>query len=127
EYLYQEQVEFLVGEQEQRKLVFASPSEELAAPCARQLTVALQQTVEPAALVDLDRHRDADFVFASFADMRDAMTAAPGSDVRGLVVHLNADALERIVRLMDDATLGLVARSEQAVPHLIHVIRQEIG
>ena len=125
EYLFQEQAELLAGDGEERKLGFTSASLELATPCARQLTAALQRPVEAASLLDLDRHSDADFICASFTDVRGVMAAAPRADVRGVVVHLNPDALERIVRLMDDETLGLVARSDEAIPHLIQLIREQ--
>lgn len=127
EYLFQEQVEFVSGEQEQRKLLFAAPSLEVAEMCASQVSAAFQQPVEAATIDALPQHGDADFIFAAFEHVRKIMALAPRADVRGLVVHLNAEALERIVRLMDEDTLCVVARTEQAVPSLIAAVRAEAG
>ena len=127
EYLFQEQLAYVAGEPEDRKLVFAGPSEELSEPCANQVAAAIQQSVEPVGLSAVSQHLDADFIFAAFEHVRKIMSAAPRADVRGLVVHLNAEALERVVRLREEDTLGVVARVETSVPPLIQSIRTEAG
>lgn len=127
EYLVQEQLAFVTSGHDERKLVFAAPAFELADLCATQLSQALRQSVEAAALDALDDHADADFIFTSFADVRTAMIRAPRADVRGVAVHLNAESLERIVRLMDDDTLGVVTRGDESIPILLQAIRVQSG
>ena len=127
EYLFQEQFELVAVEQEDRKLLFAAPSQELAELCATQLSGAFQQLVEGVPIDALSEHSDADFVFASFEHVRRVMSGAPRADVRGLVVHLNGDALERIVRLMEDDTLGLIARTPEALASLMTAVRTDAG
>ncbi len=127
EYLVQEQLNYVAGEHDVRKFVFAAQVLEVADQCAAQLGSAFRQTVEAATLDAISSHSDADFVFASFPDVQQAMNLAPRSDVRGVSVHLNVDALERIVRLMNDDTLGVVSRTSEAIPYLLQAIRAESG
>lgn len=127
EYLFQEQAEEALAHHEERKLVFASPALEMAELCAEQLSAALQRPVEASALSRLEHHSDADFILAPYQHVRTAMAAAPRADVRGLVVHLNGEALEEIVRLYDEDTLGVVTRRDEAVRPLVSAIRAESG
>ncbi|HEX7072127.1 MAG TPA: GntR family transcriptional regulator, partial [Rhodothermales bacterium] len=125
DYLFQEQIELVTAGQDERTLLFAAPSLELAELCAAQVGHVLQRSVEAVSIDGLARHGDVDVVYSSFEHVRRVMAAAPRADVQGVVVHLNPDALERIVRLLEDETLGLVARAEESVPALIEAVRAE--
>ena len=127
EYLFQEQSEEILTGHQEYKLVFVAPAMELAEACAEQVSAALQQPVEAATLETLERHADADVVLAPYDFVRRVMAGGSRADVRGLVVHLNASALDRVARLLDDDTLGIVTRREEAVGPLVHAIRAEAG
>lgn len=128
EYLMQEQLALLEGAAAERKLLLAAPSREIAYLCAEQVSRALQQPVEGATLQELARHRDADFVFVAYAQMRAAMDlAGPRADVLGFVAYLSPEALERVVRLLPDQTLGIVTRHADAIQPLMKEIREATG
>jgi GntR family transcriptional regulator len=127
EYLFQEQFALLEGGPERHKLVFAAPFREMAELCAEQLAAALQQPVEPVVLEHLERHRDADYLLARYADLRQAMTLVPRADALGVVTHLNPEALEQIVRLLPHQTLGIVTRFADAIPPLMSELRALTG
>lgn len=127
EYLFQEQMDLAAVEADQRKLLFIGPALELATLCAHQLSEALRQPVDAATLGDVVQHGDADFLFASFEHVQSVMARAPRADVRGVVVDLNHEALEKIVRLLPEETLGVVTRTDAAVAPLVQKIRGEAG
>lgn len=127
EYLYQEQMELLTQDGQEGKLIFAGLSLELAALCAQQLAETLHRSVDAVRLGELSRHQDADFIFAAYDHVRGAMDQAPRADVRGVSVHLNEEALERVTRLLDEHTLCIVSLDDDSIPPLVDAVRAEAG
>ena len=127
EYLFQEQLEMLTGQRQGHKLVFAATSREMAALCAEQIATGLQQAIEPASLVDLGLHQDADYVLTRFAEVRQVMEAVPRADVQGVVVFLAQEALEQVARLLPHQTLGVVTRYSDAIQPLTTELRTQTG
>ncbi len=127
EYLFQEQLEMLTGERPGHKLIFAGRSREMAALCAEQIAMGLQQAIEPVALGDLEMHQDADFVLTRFAEVQHVMEVLPRTDVLGVVVFLAPEALEQVARLLPHQTLGVVTRYSDAIPPLTSELRAQTG
>ena len=125
EYLFQEQFDTLAGEKLDPKVVFAAPYREMATLCAEQLSVGLQQPIEPVPLADLDRHQDADYVVTRFAELRQVMKAVPRADALGVHTHLTPEALAKVARLLPHQTLGLVTRFDDAIPPLMAELRAQ--
>lgn len=123
EYLFQEQSSLLEGAGPGHKLVAVLPSREMADLCAAQITYLLQQEVIAATPGDLTRHTEADFVFAPYPLMKDVMAQLPRADVIGIVTYLQQEALDRIARLLDDETLGVVTKFADAIQPLTAEIR----
>lgn len=123
EYLFQEQLALLDTGSSNIKLVAAFPYREMAALCAEELEHHIQQPVHPATLDELGRHHDADYAVTPFAHMKEVMQALPRADVIGIYTHLSPDALERIARLLDTQTLGVITRYPDAIPPLTAEIR----
>ncbi len=125
EYLFQEQFDTLAGERHGHKVIFAAPYREMAALCAEQLALGLQQPIEPVTLDHLDQHQDADYVLTRFAELRRVMEAVPRADVLGVHTHLKPEALAKVARLLPHQTLGLVTRYGDAVPPLMAELRAQ--
>lgn len=127
DYLFQEQLALLEGASTRYKLVVVAPFREMAEVCAEQVRMNLQQPVDAAALPDLARHQDADYIFATLPQLRAAMAAVPKADVRGIVCYLRPEAMEQAARLMDTQTLGVVTRHADAVAPLLDLLRATTG
>ena len=127
EYLVQEQAALLEGAGTRHKLLVVAPFREMAESCAEQLKLNLQQPVDAAVPSELGRHQDADYVFATFELLREAMARVPQADVRGLAVHVRPEALEAAARLLEAQSLGLVTRHADAVAPLLALLRAQTG
>ena len=127
EYLFQEQLDMLTGERQGYKLVFAGTFRELATLCAEQITLGLQQAIEPITLDDLPHHQDADVVLTRFAEVRNVMEVLPRADVLGITVVLTPEALDQVARLLPHQTLALVTRYGDAIQPLSVELRTQTG
>ena len=127
DYLFQEQASLLDHASTTRKLIATGPHPELIAVCADQIGTSLQRTVTPVPQDRLERHQDADFVFAPFDILKSVMNAVPRADTLGFVTHLPSEALEHVARLLTDETLGLVTRQADTIQPLMQQIRAATG
>jgi len=123
ESLIQEQSALLDHLSVQQKLVLTGTCSEINELCADQVSHALQQPVRAVLLSKLDGHEDAEFVFAPYSNLSTAMHAVPRADVIGFATHLPASVLERVSRLTDRETLGLITRDHETIPPLSNQIR----
>lgn len=124
EYLFQEQASLLDHASLERKLVVVGPHAEINKLCAEQVSAALQRNVRAVLLSQLDRHEDADYIFTPFSHLDCVMRAVPRADTLGFVTHLRASALEKVARLREHDTLGLVTRYRDTIPSLSSTLRQ---
>lgn len=127
EHLVQEQANLLEHAGTSRKLIATGPHQEINALCAEQIGTALQRTVTALPFNQLDRHQDADFVFVPFTLLSTAMNTVPRADILGFVTHLPSEALERVARLLEQETLGLVTRESDTIQPLMRQIRADTG
>lgn len=127
EYLVQEQMALLEGSGTRYKLVVVAAFRELAEICAEQIKLNVQQPVEAATIDEFHRHRDADYVVTTYDHLRDVMTQVPRADVLGMVTYLRPDVLEKVSRLLEGQTLGIVTRDADAIPHLMGLLRALTG
>lgn len=123
ESLIQEQTTLLDHLSIERKLLLTGTCLEISELCAEQVSHTLQQPVRTVLLSKLAEHEDADFVFAPYGNLNTAMHAVPRADVIGFTTHLPAPVLERVSRLTDRETLGLITRDHEAIPPLSNQIR----
>lgn len=123
EALFQEQANLLDHAGLERKLIAVGTHPELNDAWAQQLSEALQQSVRPVPLSQLDRHQDADFAFTPHRHLTTVLEAIPRGDTLGFVTHPPASALERVVRLLDRETLGLVTRYQDTISPLSSTVR----
>ncbi len=127
DYLFQEQASLLDHASTTRKLIATGLHPEINAICAEQIATTLQRTVTPVPEDRLERHQDADFVFAPFERLQAVMNAVPRADTLGFVTHLPSETLERVARLLTDETLGLVTRQAETIQPLMQQIRRATG
>ena len=127
EYLFQEQLELVAEKWTAAKVIFAAPYRELAAPCARQISMALQVKVHPFRFDDLAEHVDADYAVTRFADLGRVMAHLPRADVVGVTVSFAPAGLARIARMLSHETLGLVTRFTEAIEPLTRDLRTATG
>jgi len=125
ESLFQEQSTLLDHAGVERKLIAVGPYSEVNAMCARQLSSALQQAVQPVSLAQLDRHQDADFAFTPYNYLTRVMERLPRGDTLGFVTHLPSQILERTARLLDREALGLVTRYRGTIPPVSEALRND--
>jgi GntR family transcriptional regulator len=125
ESLFQEQTNLLDHAGLERKLVCVGPFPELNAMWARQLSAALQRSVRPVALSQLDRHRDADYGFTPYPHLTQVLEHLPRGDTLGFVTHLSSSVLERTARLLDRQALGIVTRYRGSIPPLTDQLREQ--
>lgn len=123
EALFQEQATLLDHAGLERKLITVGTHPELNELWAEQLSEALQQTVRPVPLTQLDRHQDADFAFTPHRHLTDVLESIPRGDALGFVTHPPSAALERVVRLLDRDTLGLITRYQETISPVAEVVR----
>jgi GntR family transcriptional regulator len=125
ESLFQEQTNLLDHTGLERKLVCAGPFPELNAMWAQQLSSALQQSVRPVVLSQLDRHRDADYGFTPYPYLTQVLEHLPRGDTLGFVTQLPSSVLARTARLLDRQALGLVTRYRGSIPPLTDQLREQ--
>lgn len=125
ESLFQEQTTLLDHTGLERKLVCVGSFPELNAMWAQQLSTALQQSVRPVALSQLDRHRDADYGFTPYPYLTQVLEHLPRGDTLGFVTQLSSTVLERTARLLDRQALGLVTRYRGSIPPLTDQLREQ--
>jgi GntR family transcriptional regulator len=123
ESLFQEQANLLDHASVDRKLIVVGPHPELNQMLAEQLSVALQRAVRPVPLSQIDQHTDADFAFTAYTYLSQVLETLPQGDTLGFVTHLSASTLERVARLLDRETLGLVTRYRATIPPLSEALR----
>lgn len=123
ESLFEEQTTLLDHAGVERKLVTVGPYPEINAMCARQLSNALQQAVQPVALARLDKHKDADFAFTPYNYLTRVLKQLPRGDTLGYVTHLPSKILERVARLLDREALGVITRYRDTIPPISEQLR----
>ena len=123
ESLFQEQATLLDHASLERKLIVVGPHPELNQMLAEQLSAALQRAVRPVPLSQLGHHTDADFAFTPYNYLSRVLETLPRGDTLGFVTHLSAGILERVARLLDRETLGLVTRYRDTIPPLSEELR----
>lgn len=123
EYLFQEQVSLLDHASVDRKLILVGPYSEINDMCAEQIEDVLQRTVRAVPLSDVDRHEDADYIFTPYAHLDRVMRSVPRADTLGFVTHLATAVLEKVARLHEHDTLGLVTRYRDTIPPLSSELR----
>lgn len=125
ESLFQEQATLLDHAGLDRKLISVGPYPELNRMCADQLGTALQKTVLPVPLSQMERHKDAEYVFAPYSSLSEVLQTIPRADSIGFGTHLPSRVLERVARLREDETLGLIARYQDTIPPLSDDLRTD--
>lgn len=123
--LFQEQANLLDHAGLERKLIVLGPHPELNAMHAERLRSALQKTVRPVLLSQVEQHQDADFAFAPHQHLSHVLENLPRGDALGFGAHLPARLLDRVARLLDRETLGLVTRYRDTIPPLSEELRTE--
>jgi GntR family transcriptional regulator len=123
ESLFQEQATLLDHAGLERKLIVVGPHDELNRMCAEQLSTSLQKTVLPVSLSQIERHKDADFAFAPYPYLTQVLETLSRTDTMGFSTHLPSAVLERVARLRDRETLGLVTRYRDTIPPLTEDLR----
>jgi len=124
EAIMQEQVAQLDYVGFDRKLLVAGPHPEINVLWADQVSHRIQQPVRACTLDALSRHADADFVFTPYDHLHDAREQVPRADVLGFVTHLPQDVLDRVTRLAERSTVGLVTQHPSSVSPLAALLRQ---
>jgi GntR family transcriptional regulator len=125
ESLFQEQATLLDHAGLERKLITVGPHDELNRMCADQLGKALQKTVLPVPLAQMERHKDADFAFAPYPYLSKVLETLSRTDTLGFSTHLPSKVLESVARLRDHETLGLVTRYRDTIPPLSEDLRAD--
>lgn len=125
ESLFQEQATLLDHAGLERKLISVGPHAELNRMCADQLGNALQKTILPVPLSQIDRHKDADFALTPYPYLTNVLETLSRTDTLGFSTHLPADVLEAVTRLRDAETVGLVTRYQDTIPPLSEDLRSQ--
>ena len=125
ESLFQEQATLLDHAGLERKLITVGPHDELNRLCADQLGTALQKTILPVPLSQIERHKDADFAFTPYPYLTKVLETLSRTDTMGFVTHLPSQVLEAVARLRDEETLGLVTRYRDTIPPLSEGLRTD--
>jgi len=123
ESLFQEQATLLDHAGLERKLITVGPHDELNRMCADQLGTALQKTILPVPLSQMERHKDADFAFVPYPYLTDVLETLSRTDTMGFATHLPSKVLETVARLRDHETVGLVTRYRDTIPPLSEDLR----
>jgi len=123
ESLFQEQATLLDHAGLERKLITVGPHDELNRMCADQLGTALQKTILPVPLSQMERHRDADFAFSPYPYLTEVLETLSRTDTMGFATHLPSRVLETVARLREHETLGLVTRYRDTIPPLSEDLR----
>jgi GntR family transcriptional regulator len=123
ESLFQEQANMLDHASLERKLVVVGPHAELNSTYAEHISSSLQQAVRPVPLSQIEQHQDADFAFTPHPYVTRVLESIPRGDTVGFVAHLPSPILDRVARLLDRETLGLVTRYRETIPPLSEELR----
>lgn len=123
ESLFQEQANLLDHSSLERKLIVVGPHPELNSAYAEHISSSLQQAVRPVPLSQLERHQDANFAFTPHQYLTRVLENLPRGDTIGFVTHLPSRILDRVARLLDRETLGLVTRYRETIPPLTEELR----
>ena len=124
ESLFQEQATLLDHAGLERKLITVGPHDELNRMYADQLGTALQKTILPVPLPQMERHKDADFAFSPYPYLTKVLETLSRTDTMGFGTHLSSKILETVARLRNHETLGLVTRYRDTIPPLSEDLRQ---
>ena len=127
QYLIEEQLSLLENESIHSKIVFVAAYREFAEEGADMLTRALQQHVMPSTPNAGSFDPDTDIVVAETSFLSRAMQLFPRSDGIGIVSFPSAKAMDRIARLLNNDTLGLVTYRTDTISHLISYIQKQTG
>jgi GntR family transcriptional regulator len=127
EYTFQEQFSLLEDPPERSLLLFVAPYREMALLGAEQITLALQQPVEAVTLDRLAYYREADYAFTPCPQLRQVMAQLPHADVYGTTGYLTPETLDRIARLLEHETLGLLTRHADTIAPLSEAIQTFTG
>lgn len=127
EYLVDEQLSVMDAASVDRKLVLVMPYREIADDCGNHIKSVLQMNLELATPKQLHEHQDADFFICAPRFLRQISEAYPRIDVTSILVYLSPDALDRIARLLDHETLGLVTNHAESIPFLMKEIKEQTG
>lgn len=125
ESLFQEQATLLDHAGLERKLITVGPHDELNRMYADQLGRALQKTILPVPLSQIERHKDADFAFSPYPYLTEVLETLSRTDTMGFSTHLPSTVLEAVVRLREYETLGLVTRYRDTIPPLSEDLRTD--
>ena len=125
EYLIEEQLSRLSFSADAAKVIFVSPSEEVAALCSKDLTKYLQRPVEPAVPATLPRHQDAEYALAEFRHLASVREALPSSDAIGVATHLSTEALDLLSRMLPTESVGILTAGAETVHYLTDRIKYE--
>lgn len=127
EYTFQEQLSLLDDPTERSLLLFVAPYREMAVLCAEQITMAVQQPVEAVTLDRLGYYREADYAFTPCPQLRLVREHLPRADVYGTTVYLTPETLDRIARLLEHETLGLLTRHADTIAPLSETLQTLTG
>ncbi len=127
EYLVQDQLTLLNLESQELKLMYVAPYLEMAENCAEHISNELQMSFEPATPNLLQDIQDADYIFCPTSQVRRLNESFPKIDVMGMLAYLTPDTLDRIARLLNHETLGLVTFHAGTIPHLMGEIQEQTG
>lgn len=127
EYLVDEQLNVLDAASVDRKLVLVLPYKEMATDCGSHIRSVLQMNLELVTPAQMREHQDADFFICVPRFLRQISEAYPRIDVVSILVYLSPDALDRIARLLDHETLGLVTSTAESIPFLMGEIKEQTG
>ncbi len=123
EYIFEEQINLLDSEDEQFKIVIATPFRELGQACALHVSNTFQKDCSSCSLDEIEKHADADFLLVPFKNVKQVLSGNPSSDVIAVGYEINEEALAAISRLLEHETLGLVTRYSDAVAPLLSDLR----
>ena len=125
EYLVQEQLAVLDAAVEAKKIVMAAPYLEMAENCAVHIAEKLEFSPVPAVLSRLDEHRDADFICCRPRDLKELTENFPRVDLLGVSTYLTPETLDRIARLFNYETLGLITYYADTIAPLMADIQDQ--
>lgn len=125
EYVVEEGLQFFERPGRRRTLAFVAGYRELADSGAEQATGALQERVAPYVLGELPT--TADGVVVPLPHLAAVRISLPEADTVGVAVAYDPATLERVARLGDDGTLGVITRWPDATTPLTDALRRLAG
>ncbi len=125
EYLVDEQLTRIPFGVELSKVIFVSPSEEVATQCAADIAAFLQRPIDAASLSQLSRQKDAEYVIAEFRHLGPVRASLPKSDALGATTQLSTPALHLLSNLLPSETVGLLTVEPATVRYMTERIKYE--